>query len=121
MPGETAGKHDKASRRRMPRDKALFATAAIATIMSAGTTDGRSADVEFGRYLASECITCHGTAKADSTIPNIFGLGELHFVGIIKAYRDRALPNPVMQNIAGRLRDEEIEALAAYFATAKKP
>jgi cytochrome c len=87
----------------------------------ASTTAGHSADVEFGRYLASECITCHGTATADSTIPNIFGLGELHFVEVIKAYRDRALPNPIMQNVAGRLRDEEIAALAAYFASAKKP
>jgi len=26
-----------------------------------------------------------------------------------------------MQTIAGRLRDEEIAALAAYFATANKP
>ena len=38
---------------------------------------------------------------------------------MIKAYRDKQLPNPVMQNIAGRLKDEEIEALAAYFATTK--
>ena len=28
--------------------------------------------------------------------------------------------NPVMQNIAGRLKDDEIEALAAYFATLKR-
>ena len=100
-----------------------WAVMAAATWVAAttGVAAARAADVEFGRYLASECITCHGTAKADSTIPNIFGLGELHFVEVIKAYRDRALPNPVMQSIAGRLRDEEIDALAAYFATAKKP
>ena len=36
---------------------------------------------------------------------------------MIKAYRDKRLNNAVMQNIAGRLKDEEIEALAAYFAT----
>jgi len=99
---------------------AVMATAAWLSVTT-GMAAARAADVEFGRYLASECITCHGAATAHSTIPNIFGLGELHFVEVIRAYRDRALPNPVMQNIAGRLRDEEIAALAAYFATAKKP
>lgn len=91
----------------------LLSTAAPSAVLGA--------DVEFGRYLSSECMTCHGTAKADSTIPSIFGLGEAHFVEVIRAYRVRALPNPVMQTIAGRLSDEEIAALAAYFATAKKP
>ncbi|MDP2294631.1 MAG: hypothetical protein Q8M24_04110 [Pseudolabrys sp.] len=81
----------------------------------------QGADAELGRYLSSECTTCHGASKSDSTIPIIHGLGEVHFVEVIKAYRDKALPNPVMQNIAARLGDEEIAALAAYFATAKKP
>ena len=80
-----------------------------------------AADAEYGRYLSSECMTCHGTSKSDSAIPNIHGLGELHLVEVIKAYRAKTLPNPVMQNIAGRLGDTEIAALAAYFATAKKP
>src|SRR5215475_4434369 len=79
------------------------------------------ADAELGRYLSTECMMCHGVSKADSTIPNIFGLGETHFVEIIRAYRDKTLPNPVMQTIAGRLKDEEIAALALYFQAAKKP
>jgi cytochrome c553 len=40
---------------------------------------------------------------------------------VVKAYRDKRLDNHVMQTIAGRLSDEEIAALAAYFATARKP
>lgn len=80
-----------------------------------------AADVEYGRYLSSECMTCHGTSKSDSTIPNIHDLDERHFVEVVKAYRAKTLPNPVMQNIAARLGDTEIAALAAYFATAKKP
>lgn len=85
-----------------------------------GPTIGRGADLELGRYLATECMTCHGAAKADSTIPNIFALGETHFVEVIKAYRMKALPNPVMQSAAGRLSDEEIAALAAFFQIARK-
>lgn len=94
----------------------VFGFAALA----GAATPGHGADIELGRYLSSECMTCHGTAKADSTIPNIFGLSEVHIVEVIRAYRAKALPNPVMQTIASGLKDEEIAALAAYFATAKK-
>jgi cytochrome c553 len=80
-----------------------------------------AADVELGRYLATECMTCHGASKADSTIPDIFGKPESLIGEGLKAYRDRRLPNEVMQTVASRLKDDEIAALAAYFRTAKKP
>jgi cytochrome c len=78
-------------------------------------------DVEFGRYLASECLTCHRSATATSTIPNIFGMNATTFAEVVKAYRAKRLPNQVMQTIAERLKDDEIEALAAYFAKTKRP
>jgi cytochrome c len=84
-------------------------------------TESYGADAELGRYLSSECMTCHGTARTDSTIPNIFGLAQPRFAEALKAYRAKALPNPIMQTIAGRLNDEDIAALALYFETARKP
>ena len=33
------------------------------------------------------------------------------------AYKQQLRPHPVMQMMAGRLNDEEIAALAAYYAT----
>jgi cytochrome c553 len=39
----------------------------------------------------------------------------------MRAYREKKLPNPVMQTITARLSDEEIESLALYFATARRP
>lgn len=119
MPDGTAGAHTRILKGRAPRDSAIAATLSFLAAIAAPTI-AHTADVELGRYLSSECTTCHGAAKADSTIPNIHGLAETHFVEVIRAYRAKALPNPVMQTIAGRLRDEEIAALAAYFATAKK-
>ena len=80
-----------------------------------------AADVELGRYLATECTTCHGASKTDSTIPDIFGKPESLIDERLKAYRDKRLPNEVMQTVASRLKDDEIAALAAYFRTAKKP
>ena len=90
------------------------------TILS-GTGLAQKADLEFGRYLATECLTCHRSATAGGAIPNIFGMAEPRFVVLIKAYRDKQLPNPVMQSVASRLKDDEIEALAHFFAVTKKP
>jgi cytochrome c553 len=87
-----------------------------------GTSLGISApDLELGRYLASECVTCHRTATSTGPIPSIFGMAEPRLTTLLRAYRDKQLPNPVMQQIAGRLNDEDIAALAAYFAQAKSP
>lgn len=99
----------------MPR-----AIAAYLLATATGATASHGADAELGRYLSSECMTCHGAAKADSTIPNIFGLSQAHFAEVLKAYRAKSLPNPVMQTIAGRLNDDDIAALALYFETAKR-
>jgi cytochrome c553 len=81
----------------------------------------RAADFEFGRYLASECMTCHRSATATSSIPYIFGLDERHIADALKAYRDKQLPNQVMQTIAARLSNDEIDALALYFSKTTQP
>jgi cytochrome c553 len=79
-------------------------------------------DLELGRYLAAQCMTCHRAATAGgAAIPNIFGMAAPRFATLVKAYRDKQLPNPVMQNVASVLNDEDIEALAAYFAQTKRP
>jgi len=96
----------------------MLAGAAASTVALGGA---RSADLELGRYLASECMTCHRAATATSQIPNIFGMSFARMTVLLTAYRDRQIPNPVMQNIAGRLNDEEIASLALFFSTAKQP
>ena len=78
-------------------------------------------DIELGRYLASECHACHRTGAAGVAIPNIYGMPENKLAEAVKSYRDKRRPNEVMQNVASRLKDDEIEAHAAYFATAKRP
>lgn len=95
--------------------------AAVALALGAGTASQAAPDVELGRYLAAECLTCHRPGTSGGTIPNINGMAEDRFTVLLTAYRDKRLSNPVMQNVAGRLTDEEIAALAAYFASLKQP
>ena len=99
---------------------ARWILAGAAALLTAGTASG-APDIELGRYLSNECVTCHRGGTARSTIPNIYGLAEGAFAEVLKAYRDKRLNNAVMQNIASRLKDEEIAALAAYFARTKRP
>jgi cytochrome c len=72
-------------------------------------------DPEYGEYLASECLTCHQSSGASDGIPSITLWPTEDFVVAMHAYKNKLRPHPVMQMMAGRLNDEEIAALAAYF------
>lgn len=74
-------------------------------------------DPEYGAYLSSECSTCHQRDGSDQGIPSITQWPVEDFVIAMHAYKEKLRPHPVMQMMAGRLSNEEIAALAAYFAT----
>lgn len=72
-------------------------------------------DRDYGAYLASECVTCHQKDGSSQGIPSITRWPNEDFVVAMHAYKRKLRPHPVMQMMAGRLSDEEIAALAAYF------
>ncbi|MEZ5843078.1 MAG: c-type cytochrome [Hyphomicrobiaceae bacterium] len=104
-------------RRAGGRDRIRMALAACCLALPADSVS--AGDVAFGEYLSGECVTCHRKDGADKGIPPIVGWPEDQFVAVLQSYKDKDRDNPVMQNIAGKLNKEEIEALAAYFATLK--
>ncbi|MEL6958212.1 MAG: cytochrome C [Pseudomonadota bacterium] len=74
-------------------------------------------DFAYGEYLASECASCHVPGGNDAAnIPSIHGLDRDYMMLALYQYRLGARDNTTMVNIAARLGDEEIAALAAYFA-----
>ncbi|NRB32628.1 MAG: c-type cytochrome [Rhizobiaceae bacterium] len=77
-------------------------------------------DAEYGEYLSSECTACHMSTAQTSKIPSILGWKQDDFAIALHAYRVGERIHPVMQMIAGRLGDEEISALAAYFSKIQK-
>lgn len=74
-------------------------------------------DPEYGEYLSSECLTCHLRDGSTEGIPSITRWPEADFVVAMHAYKNKLRPHPVMQMMAGRLNNDEIAALAAYFRT----
>lgn len=73
----------------------------------------------YGQHLAQECTTCHRRDAADGKIPPIVGLEPEYFVATMRFYQTGARDNPVMVSVAQALNDEQLKALAAYFATLK--
>lgn len=76
-------------------------------------------DRAYGQFLSSECKTCHLAQGGNEGIPSIIAWPEEDFVLAMHAYKRGLRPNQTMQMMAQRLSDEEIAALAAYFAQAR--
>lgn len=77
-------------------------------------------DAEYGAFLSANCTTCHQRSGQHEGIPGIVGWPEEDFVVAMHAYKQELRPHAVMQSIAQRLDDEEIAALAAYFAALRR-
>ena len=77
-------------------------------------------DAAFGEYLGGECVTCHQkSGKVVGGVPAIIGWPEDQFVAVMDAYRQKDRENEVMRTIAGKFKDDELAALAAYFGSLK--
>ena len=75
-------------------------------------------DRAFGEYLSSECVTCHqASGKSVGGIPAIIGWPEDQFLAVMHAYKNKDRENNVMQTVAGKLQEDELAALAAYFGS----
>lgn len=97
----------------------LAAAAFWGVAASTSPTTASAADAAYGEYLSSECSTCHRRDGKDKGIPSIVGWPPEQFVAVLKSYKTKDRSNQIMQTITGRLSDEDMAALAAYYATLK--
>lgn len=93
------------------------ATALMPLICAPEPLGAQAGDIAFGEYLAGDCTSCHSPDGALG-IPPITGWQPEDFVQTMQDFRDGTRQNEVMEMMAGRLSDDEIAALAAYFAMA---
>ena len=70
------------------------------------------------RMLAETCAGCHGTdgASVGPASPSIGGMNAEYFVEIMEGFRDDSIYSTVMGRIAKGYTDEEISAMAGFFA-----
>ena len=100
--------------------RALKGLLPMISVLGAPLSAASGVDLAYGEYLASECVTCHRASVDEGAIPAIVGLPTRYFVSALRDYRAGRRANPVMQNVARSLDDQQIEALAAYFASLKE-
>lgn len=100
-----------------------FPRVALVIGMVGANVEHASADrlVALGRHLAQECTTCHRPDGIKNGIPSIVGLDPAYLTEALKMYRTGKRTNPTMVSVAQSLDDEQMEALARYFATLAKP
>lgn len=99
----------------------LKALAAIsgAALLASSAAYAQSADVS---VLAGSCANCHGTdGKSNGKIPPLAGRPAATLAALLKAYKGETPPpgTTIMNRLAKGYSDEQIDALAKYFAEKK--
>ncbi len=72
---------------------------------------------DYGEYLAGECTSCHKLDGTNNNIPNIVGWDAENFITILKTYTNGERDNKAMKSVVQQLDEEQMKALATYFAS----
>ena len=74
-----------------------------------------------GAALAQTCVTCHGPeGHSQGAIPSLTTLSSADMRTALQAFRAETRQSTVMHRIAKGLNEDDIAAVAAYFATLPK-
>ena len=94
---------------------AVFATiAAVAAI-------GQGPDTK-ARNIAATCANCHGTDGVSvGDLPSLAGKPREEIVRAMQEFKSGARPATIMNQLAKGYTDEQIEALAGWFAAQRAP
>ena len=97
----------------------MTAIAIVASLGVVGTAQA-AGDAAAGKAKSASCVACHGAdGKGVAPNPALAGKPEAQQVQALKDYKSGAKANPVMKGIAAGLSDQDMENLAAYFASLK--
>ena len=79
-----------------------------------------ASDAAAGKTKAVLCAGCHGE-KGEGVAPNpkLAGISEADLLKALKDFKSGAKSSPVMSGIAATLSDQDMENLAAYYASFK--
>lgn len=95
-----------------------FATLLLSSLAALPSSKA-SADetAEYGAYLSGECVTCHRSSNASNGPPQLAGRSQNDLLEALKAFKSGQRTSPVMQDIAAKLAEDEMQALTAYFSS----
>ena len=98
--------------------KALLILVAAAAVFS---VNANAADVEAGKAKSATCAACHGAngISAIPSYPNLAGQKPAYIVAQLKAFKSGERKNAIMAPMAAMLSDQDMENVAAYYASLK--
>ena len=100
--------------------KQLGINAGICILLLAGIVHhAHASDEANGQKLASQCSVCHGKTGVanDPEVPNLAGQSAFYLEKSLKDYRSGAREDRRMTLLARNLEDDDIEDLAAWYAS----
>jgi cytochrome c553 len=92
--------------------------APVAALALATAGAAHAQDANLGRNLAATCANCHGTngQTRGDTVKPLAGVSADKIVAAIADFKSGAQPATIMHQIAKGYSDDQIKAVAAYFA-----
>jgi cytochrome c553 len=93
--------------------------AAVALLTAVPTALLAKGDPAAGKQKAQVCEACHGPdgKSVAPTYPHLAGQYESYLIKALADYRAGRRSNPIMAPMAANLSDQDIEDLAAWFAS----
>ena len=100
--------------------KKILIVVATGWLAAAGSAQA-AGDAAAGKAKAiATCKSCHGEkGEAVGKNPKLVGKTEADMVKSMKDYKSGAKPNPIMKALMAKMSDQEIENVAAYYASVK--
>lgn len=99
----------------MKKTLSLLALSFIATAAHANT------HAEYGRNLAAACASCHGTnGRSVTGMEALAGYPADRMAKAMRDFRSGAKPSTLMQRLAKGYTDEQIDAIAKFYAAQPK-
>lgn len=98
----------------------LHATLVVSFLMFASHAHAKE-DPSQIRSWAAGCANCHGTnGHAEKGMPPLAGKNGADMTEKLLAYKKGEAESTIMQQLAKGYTDEQLAAIAGYFATQKK-
>ncbi len=96
--------------------------AIVAAVLSLIAGQAIAADIDAGKAKVTEvCSACHGMDGNSTShdFPRLAGQNEDYIRNALRSYQNGARKNPIMVSMAEGLSKQDIENVAAYFASQK--
>ena len=102
----------------MTLKRTLLSTAIVALLGSPGVAwaDG---NIQAGKAKAGSCAMCHGANGEGGSAPPLAGMKEDKFERAMKDFKSGKRSNAMMKSFASQLSSDDVENVAAYYASLK--